>query len=336
MANLVSYMGVANIMKNQLLILLLISTLQSYSQVTLRIGSMVIESSEVKSGDAVYDNSKKYPLYNLIDNNPRTAWVFEPDMGMKSDSVRLLFSFDSLTNISGISLINGYAKSSELYFLNNIIQSFELKFSNGTTEIFICNNTTDMQEFDFKSRRVKWVLLTVKKYLQGSKYNDFCISEIELLDTKNEFYHKRSEFVIHSTIEMYGNDKVYFPSTNKFIDLNHFDKETINGYNYYSISPDYRYILYGGGDDYCGHRIIDVKSQLTFQIPNKFKLSYCVKYWTSDKTLLYCLMDENGYEIIDNLYIYDIDLQEMKKIDSMPENAGIDSIESISINLIVK
>jgi hypothetical protein len=128
-----------------------------------------------------------YPLYQIIDDNPKTTWVFTTDAydEGRNRSIQLEIQFHDDTNIKTIRMINGYSKSEDLYTKNNRI-----------TEVVITDDRNNRYEYDLEQtlsfqditmpEPVGYIKLTAKKIVRGSRYDDTCISEIVLLDLSGE------------------------------------------------------------------------------------------------------------------------------------------------------
>jgi len=166
----------------------------------------------------VYSSSIKdcdYFPEKVIDGDIRTAWVEAeeeyndkeetPDSGkgpypgeglgewvkianttaVNFESVFVGKSFDYLKpmKLSGIRLINGYAKSKEIYAANNRVKKAEVILHDGTSFVFdLKDNTMGFQTLDFcREVTTKSITIKILDVYKGNKYNDTCISEVELI-----------------------------------------------------------------------------------------------------------------------------------------------------------
>ncbi len=174
-------------------------------------GNIKVLSSEY--GESV--DSKKYSVANAIDGNPLTACVFERKATNFQKFAGLMFIFTSATEIDGISLINGYAKSDSLYAFNNSIRTFDIILPSQKVYHFSCNETTAFQDFKFPKANVKWMILKVTNEKHGSKYDDLCISEVSpTLDTTKLVY-KESHYIVSTNGAEYESDFIFDVKTNK-------------------------------------------------------------------------------------------------------------------------
>ena len=85
--------------------------------------------------------------------------------------------------LKGIKIINGYAKNKEIYKANNRVKKVEVILTDGTSYIFdLKDNTLDFQTLDFgETVETRDVTIKILDIYEGSKFNDTCISEIELI-----------------------------------------------------------------------------------------------------------------------------------------------------------
>lgn len=121
-----------------------------------------------------------YPSINALDDNLQTAWA----EGVKGDGIDEWLEFEATNNydVSGIKIINGYAKSDELYYANNRIKKIKIELPDNTViERELEDGIPDYQTIDFeKVVNVKNIKITILEVYPGSKYSDTCISEIKV------------------------------------------------------------------------------------------------------------------------------------------------------------
>lgn len=109
----------------------------------IRWGHWEVTTSEWLFWGRKYGN--RYPLTNLFDGNPKTAWVYSglpPERRheyvrvsseMRLPGRTLEFRSDVPFTLDGLKVMNGYNKSERLYFLNN--RAVEIEISNGECEL---------------------------------------------------------------------------------------------------------------------------------------------------------------------------------------------------------
>src|SRR5699024_8640232 len=79
-------------------------------------------------------NNISYSPNNVLDNKTTTTWA----EGASGDGIGewiKISTEDGLDNVESISLINGFSKSSDLYYKNNRVKKASLEFSDGTTQV---------------------------------------------------------------------------------------------------------------------------------------------------------------------------------------------------------
>ena len=135
-----------------------------------------------------------YTIQNAFDGNPATAYVENTD----DDLFEIEFKFEITSNfltIDKIKIINGYAKSNDLYFNNNRIKKFSFSSfdmdSHGEDEEEVWNrlwekykNTVlpdSLKLYEVQLIPVDLYLITfsVDEIQRGNKYSDTCIAELD-------------------------------------------------------------------------------------------------------------------------------------------------------------
>lgn len=133
------------------------------------------EFFEVWSGGTIYN----YAI-NVFDDNPKTGWV----ENVKGEGIGEWIAFDSeeIGYVHSISIINGYTKSSDLFYWNDRLKRFKLTFSDGSTQNFtLMDDRFDFQKIDLKEPVLTdSVKLTILEVYPGSKYSDCYITEIRI------------------------------------------------------------------------------------------------------------------------------------------------------------
>jgi len=147
-----------------------------------------IKTSECQHGE-------KYPLVNMFDGTPETAWVFNQKLyeGMgehyhkykhgEGEYIDLQHTGDPIS-INGISLINGYAKSESVYQRNNRIYKLKVSVhSEGKNweKTVDLTESRSAQKVSFPRVAIKSIRLEVVQVALGDD-DDLCISEVSLLD----------------------------------------------------------------------------------------------------------------------------------------------------------
>jgi hypothetical protein len=154
----------------------------------------------------------RYYGENVIDGDINTAWVeegFAMDEQDESDSSEkgigewikiykmaqvdnrdtdliLPINYLQSMHLSGVKIINGYAKSEEIYKANNRVKTVEVILTDGSSYIFdLKDDTLDFQTLDFgKEVETRDVTIKILDIYEGTKYNDTCISEVQFIEAE--------------------------------------------------------------------------------------------------------------------------------------------------------
>ena len=144
----------------------------------------------VSSSELLSENNN-YQADNIADKKVETAWVEgESDDGI-GEAVKVvtykyrvgsLEKYEVEKEVSGIKIINGYAKSEEIYLANNRVRKIKLEFSNGECiESELKDKELGFQTIIFsKPISTRFVKITIIDVYKGNKHNDTCVSEVEL------------------------------------------------------------------------------------------------------------------------------------------------------------
>ncbi|WP_105615336.1 S-layer homology domain-containing protein [Vallitalea okinawensis] len=133
--------------------------------------SSVLEE-EVNGEDVVYE-----PV-NISDNNVNTAWV-EGGSG-NGEGEWVYINSNSSFDLASLQIINGYAKSESLYYKNNRALRIRVEASNGQVrEVNLMDGIMDFQNIELGFENIKGVRLYFTEVINGTMYNDLCISEIK-------------------------------------------------------------------------------------------------------------------------------------------------------------
>lgn len=117
----------------------------------------------------------------ICDGDLTTAWVEgAADYGIGE---RVILDNPEEKMISAIRIVNGYAKSSSLYYENSRVKRLGIEFSDGSSiEKELGDNRMDYQEITLaKPVKSKSIKITILDVYNGSKYSDTCISEVSVI-----------------------------------------------------------------------------------------------------------------------------------------------------------
>lgn len=136
-------------------------------------------STLAPQGELRYDAS-----FLATDEDESSAWV----EGVKGDGIgeSVTLTLRKPANVRRIGLVNGYAKSDDLYAKNNRVARLEVSVNDG--EAFSVNVPDECLHdekyfFDLpaESGPVKTVRLTIAEVYKGTKYDDTCLSSVVLV-----------------------------------------------------------------------------------------------------------------------------------------------------------
>ena len=121
-----------------------------------------------------------YGPANMFDNKLDTAWVEGVDGTGAGE--RLIFEFDTEQTVEGISLLNGYHKSNDLFAKNGRITEIYLDLSDGQQLVAPIADDPGEQVLYFDAPvRIKWLAIEISAATAGSRYADTAISEFRVL-----------------------------------------------------------------------------------------------------------------------------------------------------------
>lgn len=121
-----------------------------------------------------------YGPANMFDDRLDTAWVEGVDGVGAGERITLVFDDEPL--VSGISFLNGYHKSNDLFEKNGRITAIDVDTSSGeqlTAEV-ADDPGEQVRTFD-RPIRLKWITIRIASAVAGSKYTDTAISEMRVL-----------------------------------------------------------------------------------------------------------------------------------------------------------
>ena len=121
-----------------------------------------------------------YGPANMFDDRLDTAWVEGVDGVGAGEQLTFIFDDDRL--VSGISFLNGYHKSNDLFQKNGRITAIDVETSSGeqlTTEV--ADDPGEQVRTFAQPIRLKWITIRIASAVAGSKYEDTAISEMRVL-----------------------------------------------------------------------------------------------------------------------------------------------------------
>ncbi|NPV02354.1 MAG: hypothetical protein HPY53_13350 [Brevinematales bacterium] len=159
----------------------------------------VLYDDDVKMGSVIlpYNDPLKYSPYNLFDKNKNTALALNTKNIDYEDTIKnnyFIVFFTQPIDIDKICILNGYQKSDNLFYENERVKKLQISFYNSDFKIIqIISNISiydikDNQKIIFPQKiNTSLMLFEVTEHYSGIKYQDLCISEIELWDGNEKY-----------------------------------------------------------------------------------------------------------------------------------------------------
>lgn len=139
------------------------------------------------SGGIYYYHVGGYPLSNMVDNSPRTAFVFNKrtDSGDAASHKHGVSEWVEIPGeqtiaVDGIGIINGYAKSSATYWRNNRIRRLKIFTEQALLGVFSLQESRKLQRLHFPVQTLHTLRIVIAAVDPGPD-DDLCISSLVLL-----------------------------------------------------------------------------------------------------------------------------------------------------------
>ena len=138
-----------------------------------------ITNSECSS--ILHDSTNKdYGSTRVLDGDFSTVWSEGVSGYGKGEWIRL--DFDSIYTIEKIKIVNGLVNKKNGYYNNNRPKSLELIFSDGSRQtVYLEDDNIGYQVVNINPVDSNYIEFTIKSVYYGTKYNDTCIADIEIL-----------------------------------------------------------------------------------------------------------------------------------------------------------
>jgi|GEM_PF-7126255 len=270
----------------------------------------VLYDNDYKMGNVIVNpqNPLYYSTYNLFDKNKYTALAMNAKYNNSDGNIPQDYFFIFLKNIitmDKLSLLNGYQKNEKLFFENSRIQDVEIEIYYEEDIVYTTNiilkDITNIQNIIFgKKIKCNNIFFTINSTYTGTKYNDVCISEMELWNgnekyeianleqAKKEYLKKLKDtykkYIAHinfkdvETVGFLEDKDLIFSKwkkcgikTDKIVDLGTiFNNPGLNTYLSFNVDSDYsgkiNIKLYGGKIMQIGNWKIDEKGAIWIKI----------------------------------------------------------------------
>ncbi|WP_455543588.1 NADase-type glycan-binding domain-containing protein [Intestinibacter sp.] len=129
----------------------------------------------------LHDSSNKnYGSAKTIDGDFATVWSEGVSGYGQGEWLRL--DLDSTYTIKKVKIVNGLVNKKNGYYNNNRAKSLTLTFSDGSSQnIYLEDDNTGYQVIDINPVKSNFIKFTINSVYYGSKYDDTCIADIEIL-----------------------------------------------------------------------------------------------------------------------------------------------------------
>jgi tetratricopeptide (TPR) repeat protein len=137
----------------------------------------IYESSSCKTTFKKDGTRKQYSVRNLFDGDRQTAWVPDNEDPIGEwISIRL----EKTGSLSGITVNNGYNKSTELFYANSRVRVLRIEYPDGSNTKITLEDKMGPQKISLRKSKVDSIRFYIEDIYKGTKYPDLCISELKL------------------------------------------------------------------------------------------------------------------------------------------------------------
>lgn len=121
-------------------------------------------------------HGNRYGPSNLVDGKLTTAWVEGASGNGNGESI--LIAFDRPRLLAGFDIVNGYAKSQDIFFKNARIRTALVRLSDGSQETINLPDNMRTSRFTFgEPVETSWMEIEIGTVFPGDKYTDTALSE---------------------------------------------------------------------------------------------------------------------------------------------------------------
>lgn len=125
-------------------------------------------------------SNKNYDSTKVLDNDFSTVWSEGVSGYGSGEWIKL--EFDSTYTVKKIKIVNGLVNKKNGYYNNNRPESLTLQFSDGSSQtVYLEDNNTGYQVIDINEVDTYYVKFVINSVYYGSKYDDTCIADIQIL-----------------------------------------------------------------------------------------------------------------------------------------------------------
>ena len=147
--------------------------------ITKNLNTINILNSECSS--ILHDSTNKnYGSTKVLDGDFSTVW--SEGVSGYGNGEWIILDFDNIYTVKKIKIVNGLVNKKNGYYNNNRPKSLTLQFSDGSSQkINLEDNNTGYQVVNINAVETSYVKFVIDSVYYGTKYDDTCIADIELL-----------------------------------------------------------------------------------------------------------------------------------------------------------
>lgn len=121
----------------------------------------------------------EYEPQCVLDGDSSTAWCEGVNGAGLGESITI--ELDEKCVLTGMGILNGYQKNEDIYYKNSRPAKVSIMFSDSDVETIALADERGWDYINFSKQHVSsYVQITIENVYVGNKYDDTCISEIEL------------------------------------------------------------------------------------------------------------------------------------------------------------
>lgn len=147
--------------------------------ITKNLNTINILNSECSS--ILHDSTNKnYGSTKVLDGDFSTVW--SEGVSGYGNGEWIILDFDNIYTVKKIKIVNGLVNKKNGYYNNNRPKSLTLQFSDGSSQkINLEDNNTGYQVVNINAVETSYVKFVIDSVYYGTKYDDTCIADIEIL-----------------------------------------------------------------------------------------------------------------------------------------------------------
>lgn len=135
--------------------------------------------SSITASSVLTDSLSTHYARLICDGNTSTAWTESVDGPGIGEFITI--KFNGTYKMTNMRIYAGYQKTAVLYRANNRPKQITLTFSDGSQQVYTLTDQENAQTIKLdQAVDTQSVKITIDSVYKGTKYDDTCISEVEL------------------------------------------------------------------------------------------------------------------------------------------------------------